>query len=121
MGLCAPRHAVLDLDTSVARLNAAAIAHLANAPTPPTGVRILVRNLDSNTALRWRASPEGDVTGYEVLWRKTTSAVWEHAKDVGGKTEAVLSVNKDSHFFGVRAYDSGGYRSPVSFAKAGVE
>jgi hypothetical protein len=34
---------------------------------------------------------------------------------VGKKTEATLPLSKDNVFFGVRAYDKDGYRSPVSF------
>jgi hypothetical protein len=36
-------------------------------------------------------------------------------------TETVLDISKDNHFFGVRAYDADGYRSPVAFAGAARE
>jgi Zn-dependent M28 family amino/carboxypeptidase len=105
----------------VARVNAAALAHLANAPSAPQQVRILIRGLGHETRLRWEPSPEPDLAGYEVVWRDTASALWEHARDVGAVTEATLPVSKDNFFFGVRAYDRDGYRSPVTFAAAGRE
>jgi len=46
---------------------------------------------------------------------------WQHVKDVGKATEITLDENKDNLFFGVRAYDKDGYRSPVGFAGAAKE
>lgn len=97
------------------RLNLAALAHLANAPSSPTEVRVIVASLDNNTVLRWTASPEPDVAGYEVVRRATSSAEWEHAHDVGNATSATLPFTKDNSLFGVRAYDRDGFRSPVVF------
>ncbi|MEZ6318463.1 MAG: M28 family metallopeptidase [Phycisphaerales bacterium] len=105
----------------VARLNAAAIVHLANAPSVPADARIIVADLTNDTTLRWSASPEPDVAGYEVVWRDTASATWDHAKDVGNVTEATIDLSKDNWFFGVRAYDRDGYRSPVAFPIAARE
>lgn len=99
---------------NVTRLNGAALIHLANAPSSPTGVR--VRGRTAQTTLRWTASPEPDVAGYEVVWRQTTSPLWQFTKDVGNQTQAELEVSRDNHYFGVRAYDKDGYRSPVSFS-----
>lgn len=105
----------------VARLNAAALVHLANAPRPPANVRVITAELEYGTTLRWDRSPEPDVAGYEVVWRATTSADWEHVRDVGDASEARIDESKDNVFFGVRAYDREGYRSPVSFAGAARE
>lgn len=105
----------------VARLNTAALVHLANAPSPPGRVRALTADLANNATLRWVKSPEPDVAGYEVVWRDTTSPTWDHAKDVGMATEATIELSKDDWFFGVRAYDKEGYRSPVVFAVAARE
>jgi SAM-dependent methyltransferase len=58
---------------------------------------------------------------YEVVWRKTTSALWDSVIDVGDVTEAVVDQSKDNVFFGVRAYDRDGYRSPVAFSLASQE
>lgn len=103
---------------NVARLNAAVLVHLANAPRPPANVRVLTRELSYDTTLRWDASPEPDVAGYEVVWRETTASQWQKHKDVMNELEATVPVNKDNFFLGVRAYDRDGYRSPVTFAQA---
>jgi hypothetical protein len=106
---------------NVAKLNAAALVHLANAPSVPGRVRVITAKLEYWTTLRWERSPEPDVAGYEVVWRETTSPVWQFSKDVGNVTEATIEESKDNYFFGVRAYDRDGYRSPVGFAGAARE
>lgn len=98
----------------VARLNAATLIHLANAPSTPADAHIAPR-LGNTTHLAWSPSPEPDVAGYEVLWRNTTSAQWEAALDVGDVNEVELPLSQDNWFFGVRAYDRDGYRSPAAF------
>lgn len=102
----------------VAKLNAAAMMHLANAPSAPGDARIITARLMPETILRWQASPEPDTAGYEIVWRDTASPVWTGSIDVGNVTEYTLKMSKDNHFFGVRAYDSDGYRSPVAFPAA---
>ncbi len=109
-----PEHVDADYLADVTRLNGVALIHLANAPSSPAGVR--VRGRTAQTTVRWQASPEPDVAGYEVVWRATTSPVWEHSQDVGNETSATLQVSRDNNYFGVRAYDKDGYRSPVSFS-----
>lgn len=103
----------------VTGLAAIAILHLANAPSAPTDARIVALELGHDTALRWTAAPESDVAGYEVVWRATTAALWEHVQDVGNTTTVTLTAHKDEHLFGVRSYDADGYRSAVAFC--GVE
>jgi len=98
----------------VTRLNLAALAHLANAPSVPGDARIIVAELTNDTTIRWTAAPEPDVAGYEVVWRETTSPRWQHARDVGDVTEATIDLSKDNWIFGVRSYDEDGYRSPVA-------
>lgn len=97
---------------AVARLNAAVLVEMANAPSIPEKVRIK-GGLSNDTTLAWERSPEPDTAGYEVVWRATTAPDWEHSVDVGDHDEAVLELSKDNWFFGVRAYDVDGYRSPV--------
>lgn len=106
---------------NVARLNAATLVHLASAPAPPGKARVITAKIEEDTLLRWEQSADADIAGYEVVWRRTTSADWEFEKDVRAETEARLKVSKDNFFFGVRAYDRDGYRSPVSFAWAARE
>ena len=114
-----PRYIDAEYLAGVARLNAAALAHLANAPSSPPDVRILTAGLSVQTSLRWSRSPEPDVAGYEVLWRETTSPFWQYVRDAGPATELTLDLNKDNWLFAVRAYDKQGYRSPVAFPRAG--
>lgn len=110
-----PEHVDAEYLANVARLNAAALIHLANAPSTPTNARIITAKLEYSTTIRWDKSPEDDVAGYEIVWRETTAPTWNHVKDLGNVTEATIDESKDNFFFGVRAYDKDGYRSPVAF------
>ena len=100
---------------NVTRLNAAVLVHLTNAPSSPSNARVLISELTNDTTLRWDASPETDVAGYEIVWRESTSWKWEKAEDVGNVTQGTVPLSKDNWLFGVRAYDKDGYRSPVSY------
>ncbi len=105
----------------VTRLNITALVHLASAPSVPSDARVITAKLAYDTTLRWTASPEPDTAGYEVVWRATTSPTWEHVQNVGNVTEATINESKDNFFFGVRAYDRDGFRSPVAFPTAAKE
>jgi Zn-dependent M28 family amino/carboxypeptidase len=110
-----------DYLANVAKVNLAALVHMASAPSTPSHVRLITAKLDHNTVLRWDASPETDVAGYEVVWRATTEWQWSHALDVGQRRDVLLPINKDNVFFGVRSYDHEGFRSPVAFADESKE
>ena len=69
-------------------MNAAALASLARAPSPPAGVRIETLQLENQTTLSWRANPEPDLAGYEIVWRETTAPFWQGAEFVGNVTRA---------------------------------
>lgn len=116
-----PEHVDAEYLANVARLNAAALVHLANAPSTPPNARVITARLEYTTTLRWDPSPEPDLAGYEVVWRETTSPVWTHTREVGLVTEVTIDESKDNFFFGVRAYDRDGYRSPVAFPVASRE
>ncbi len=98
-----------DYVAGVARVNAATLAELASAPAPPKQVSILASKLENDSTLEWTASP--GATGYEVLWRATTSPYWEHAQSAGAATRTTLPLSKDNVFFAVRALDAAGHRS----------
>jgi hypothetical protein len=100
-----------DYVAHVARLNAATLASLAAAPAPPGNVHLLTKDLENDSTLTWDASAGGLATGYEVLWRATTSPEWEHAENVGNVTRATMKLSKDNVIFAVRAVDSAGHRS----------
>ncbi|HEX6285175.1 MAG TPA: M28 family metallopeptidase [Pyrinomonadaceae bacterium] len=102
---------------NVARVNAAALATLAYAPSRPRGVTIVSR-LSDDTELRWEANNEPDLAGYEIVWRDTTAPVWTNSRAVGKVTTFTLKgMSKDNFFFGVRAVDNDGNRSPVTFPR----
>jgi len=106
-----PKYVDFDYVAHVARLNAATLASLASAPAPPANVHLLTKDLDNDSTLTWEASPGGRATGYEVLWRATTSPEWEHVQRVGAVTRATLKLSKDNVIFAVRALDAEGHRS----------
>jgi hypothetical protein len=99
----------------VARLNAAALASLARAPSPPSGVRIETLQLENRTTLSWQANPEADLGGYEIVWRETTSPFWQGAQLVGNVTRASVPLSKDDYLFSVRAVGNGGQRSLATY------
>jgi hypothetical protein len=102
----------------VARVNAASLAMLALAPAAPRGVGIVTARLTNDTDLRWAANTEPDLAGYEVVWRDTDAPTWTHSRFVGKVTSyTVPGLSKDNFFFGVRAVDTQGHKSPVSFPR----
>ena len=109
-----PEHVDERYLAEVARVNGAALMHLANAPSAPRAPVVVATTLTTDTTLRWQPAPEPDVAGYEVVWRPTTGSTWESSRDVGHATEITLPLAKDDLVFGVRTYDRDGYRSPVA-------
>ena len=102
---------------NVARVNAAAMAALAWAPSRPKGVTIQ-GGLSNDTDLRWEANKEPDLAGYEIVWRDTTSPVWTNSQAVGNVTSFKMKgMSKDNYFFGVRAVDKDGNKSPVTYPR----
>ena len=95
------------------RLNVAAMAAMARAPAPPTGVTI-AGAVQPDTTLRWTAVP--GAAGYRVWWRSTTAPQWTHSRWAGDATELVLrGVVIDDFFFRVSAVSADGHESPVVF------
>ena len=106
-----PKFVDFDYVAHVARLNAATLASLAAAPAPPENVHLLTKDLENDSTLTWDASPGGLASGYEVVWRATTSPQWEHSENVGNVTRATMKMSKDNVIFAVRAVDGAGHRS----------
>ena len=103
---------------NVARVNAASLAVLALAPARPKGVTIQSVRLSHDTDLRWEANKEPDLAGYEIVWRDTTAATWTNSRAVGNVTSFTMKgMSKDNYFFGVRALDKEGNRSPVTYPR----
>jgi hypothetical protein len=102
---------------NVARVNAASLAALASAPARPKTVTF-PNTLSNDTPIKWDDSKEPDIAGYEIVWRDTTAAVWTNSRAVGKvNTYTMKGMSKDNYFFGVRAIDKEGNRSPVSYPK----
>jgi hypothetical protein len=102
-----------------ARAEAAALAVLGLAPPAPSVVdeqrrpRLGRGASGYDAALRWSASP--GAAGYRVFWRSAWTPDWEHERDVGNVTEAVLpGVSIDDQVFGVAALGPAGEESLVS-------
>ena len=99
----------------VARVNAASLASLALAPAAPQEVKVKTANLDNGTDLAWKANTEPDLAGYRIVWRDTTSPVWQGAQFVGNVTNFRVDLSKDNLLFGVQAVDKDGNVSPVTY------
>ncbi len=97
----------------VAKVNAAAVWSLANAPDTPKNVTIEVRVLGNESTLRW-TKLRGAV-GYEVVWRATDHAYWERVLAVGDMEIVTVDLSKDNVVFGARSVEKNDYRSPAVF------
>jgi hypothetical protein len=115
-----PDHVDFAYVADVARVNGAALAVLARAPAPPTGVQIETARLENDTTLRWDPGTDPGLAGHRVVWRETTSPFWEHSLDVAKDTNRVTvpGVSKDNVVFGVEAFDAAGHESPAVFPSA---
>ena len=100
------------------RVNLITLASIANAPGKPKNVSIVTGRLTNDTDLKWDANTDADLAGYEVVWRDTTAAEWTNAKFVRNVTNyTAAKMSKDNFFFGVRAVDKSGNRSPVVYPR----
>ena len=131
-----PEYVDFEYVANVARVNLIALASLANAPARPKNVT-MVNRLNNNTELKWSANTDPDVAGYEIVYRDTTDAEWTRTIPVpaGGVASAIVGaaattpgvpaelnyvvkdMSKDNYFFGVRAVDKAGNRSPVTYPR----
>jgi Zn-dependent M28 family amino/carboxypeptidase len=98
----------------VAKVNAAVLWSLSQAPGTPKNVRIVTTALTNESTFLWDHGTEPDLAGYEVLWRESTAPDWTNVIPVGDVTTATIDLSKDNVQFGVRAVDSDGHRSPAA-------
>ena len=110
-----PEFCDFDFVTRVAKVNAAALWTLAQAPGTPKGAKIVTSALTNSTTLVWSRGSEPDLAGYEVVWRETTAPEWTQVIPAGDVTTYEVDLSKDNVFFGVRAVNTKGLRSPVAF------
>ncbi len=91
-------------------INLANLSNLAKAAAMPEEVTIDVKRLGNSTYLSWKAPKSGKATGFYVLMRETTSAVWQK-KLFTGATEMKLPFSKDNYFFAVQSVNETGNES----------
>lgn len=104
----------------VGRVNVAALASLAMAPSAPAvvdeqGRPMIARGPSGYDAqLRWKPGP-GDPAGYAIVTRKTASPDWEKEIYVGNVTSHILKdVSIDALVLGVKAIGRDGTESLTS-------
>ncbi|MEO8041503.1 MAG: M20/M25/M40 family metallo-hydrolase [Acidobacteriota bacterium] len=113
-----PEFVDFEYTANVARVNLVALASLASAPARPKNVGLVTTRLTNDTELKWDANTDADLAGYEVVWRDTTAAEWTDAVNVGRVTNFVMKArSKDNYFFGIRALDKAGNKSPVVYPR----
>lgn len=115
---------------SVARVNAAAVASLALAPSAPLTMREITTGASKgrktpnlargksryDAVLRWKDDkPAEDLAGYSVVMRSSTSPYWEHETFVGKvSTYTLPELSIDDVILGVKAVDAEGHESLVA-------
>jgi hypothetical protein len=112
-----------DYIARVTGVNAAALWGLASSPSTPKSMQIHTTppgtfSGTNLTMMDWKANPDTNLTGYEVVMRETTEPDWTQALPVGNVTSVSLDISKDNVQFGIRAVDHNGNRSPVAFPQA---
>lgn len=113
-----PEFVDFEYTANVTRVNLIALASLANAPAKPKNVAIVTTRLTNDTELQWDANSDADLAGYEIVWRDTTAAEWTDSFFAGNVTNFLMKArSKDNYFFGVRAVDKAGNKSPVVYPK----
>ncbi|MEL7834570.1 M28 family metallopeptidase [Fodinibius sp. Rm-B-1B1-1] len=111
-----PKFINFDYTANVTRLNAITLATLADAPAPPTRVKIVIDKSFTDTRLKWKSNKEPDFKGYNIVWRRPSQPHWQHSKFVGDTLEYRLKdVPRDNFIFGVRSVDNFGHESPAVF------
>jgi hypothetical protein len=99
--------------------NVAALGTLAFGPAPPGDAKMLLARLGYDSTLQWKRA--ADAVSYEIVWRATDAAQWQHVKDVGDVLQATVPVSKDDYILGVRSVDANGLRSPAVYPVAARE
>ena len=103
------------------RLDAAALAAVANAPPPPEpNVKGAV---STDTTVSWE--PIAGVGSYRIWWRRTDANNWQTARDLaasrcdGHCTLVLPHIRVDDWVFGVSSVSKDGFESPVASAVPG--
>ena len=108
-----PQYVDPDYLRQTASVNLVALYTAASAPAAPKNVKV-AGAVTNDTKLTWDMGTDPDLAGYEVLVRETTSDEWEKVIPIGKVDNFTFrDYPIDNVFFGVRAVDRDGYRSPV--------
>ncbi|MBF9252010.1 M28 family metallopeptidase [Pontibacter sp. 172403-2] len=91
-------------------LDLATLANLAKSPSMPQEVVFDFKGLGNSTALTWKKPAAGNVKGYYVMMRETTSPVWQK-KFFTAATEINLPYSKDNYLFAVQSVSNDGNES----------
>jgi Peptidase family M28 len=83
-------------------INLSTLANLAKAPSMPDSVKIDVKKLGNSSYLYWQKPKTGNVKGYYLLMRETTSALWQR-KIFTQENFITVPFSKDNYFFAVQA------------------
>lgn len=110
-----------DYCAQIARVNAAVLASLADAPPPPRNVGILgAQRYD--TTLTWDPVVSHDLAGYQIVVRQTTAPYWQKKIFVGDVNQYTMEGTlADDFFFAVQAVDRDGNTSrPIFPTRSGA-
>lgn len=103
----------------VTRLNLVTLAALANAPAPPSHVKISGA-VSPDTTVFWSSVP--GAASYRIWWRDTTEPRWQFNRTLRGaegeNSTVLKSIVIDDWFFGVSSVSADGYESPVVYPGA---
>ena len=105
-----PEHIDFEYLRKNSGINLANLSNLAKAPPIPEEVKIDVKKLSNTTFLYWKAPKTGNVKGYYILMRETTSPVWQK-KMYTEALEIRLPYSKDNYFFAVQSVNEFGNES----------
>ncbi len=103
-----------DYAEKLTAVNAINLAALAWAPPAPEKVEI-GGIVEPDTKLKWEVV-DGEIAGYKIYWRDTTSPQWQYSRFVGNVTSFTLEgIVIDNYLFGVAAVGKNGHESLVVF------
>ncbi len=105
-----PQHIDYEYLRKNTAMNLANLANLSKAPAMPQEVKIEVKRLTNTTSLSWQPPKTGNVKGYYILIRETTSPVWQK-KMFTTETHIILPYSKDNYFFAVQSVNETGNES----------
>jgi hypothetical protein len=88
-------------------LNLSNLANLAKSPSMPQEVKIDVRKLSNFTSISWKAPKTGNLLGYYLLMRETTSPVWQK-KIFTPNTSIDIPYSTDNYFFAIQSLSKEG-------------